>query len=80
LEELQEIRQMLSIVEVKQQKRLTFRIVALILTATIMWLFSWYIIIPGVKYLFMSTKDASVLEAKINELIPADASIENIAT
>jgi len=28
----------------------------------------------------MSTKDASVLEAKLTELIPADASIENLAT
>lgn len=45
-----------------------------------MWLLSWYIIIPGVKYLFMSTKDSAVLEAKIADLIPRDTTIEDIVT
>lgn len=44
-----------------------------------MWLISYYAVIPGIKFFFLSTKDASVLEAKINELVPEDATIDNIA-
>lgn len=53
---------------------------AVIAVFFLVWLIVYDAILPGVNFLFLSTKDASVLENKLNSLIPQDMSIQDVVT
>lgn len=58
--------------------RMGYKWIALIISFILTWVFVYKAILPVVNFMFLSTKDASVLAEKINEMIPEKLLITDI--
>ena len=55
-----------------------YKWVALVFTLIITWVTTFHAVIPSINFFYLSTKDASVLKEKIEELISNDLLISDI--
>jgi hypothetical protein len=79
-EELDSVQKMMEVIEKRCYDRKTYRIIANILSFTIMYLITSYGIIPLVRLLLISNKSSDVLGKAITELIDPKLNIDQILT
>lgn len=55
-----------------------YKWISLMVSLIFTWILVYWAILPGVNFLFLSTKDATELKAKILEIIPENLQIADI--